>query len=547
MEALKRQVSRAYRRLLFQNFLRLIPWCWTATLAMALVLICIDKFWPMGVLAWQWGAGALAAGVLAGLIGVSWSRKGPMDAAIELDKRFGLKERVSSTLSLDPTELETDAGKALVDDAVKRVSKLHVPDQFAVQVNGWSLLPLLPAGLAAAVALYIAPIGNTKLAETKAQQVAKQQVQAEAAKLQQKLAERRKIAEERGLKDLEKLFAEMEKGTKDINKAPDANPKESMAKLNDLAEQLEKKRTQMGGLEEMKQQLDKQLKGMNQGPGEKFAKSLKNGDFKQAIQEIKKLQESLKSGELNDEQKAQLAEQLQKMEQKLNELAQANKDLQQQLKKQIEQKKAAGEMQEADKLQQQLSKLQQQDQNMQKMQEMAQKMGEMAQCLQQGNSEKCAQLMEAVQAQMAEVAQQAEEMEMLEQAMAQIEDAKQAMAVAEQMMDGGMGGDEFGMGDAEFGDPGMGLGRGQGRGDRPEEEDDTGFYDSTVKQKVGRGSVQIQDFVEGPNVKGDAIQQVETEFQEAKKQSGDPLTGVRLPRDYRDHTKGYFDALREGK
>ena len=33
----------------------------------------------------------------------------------------------------------------------------------------------------------------------------------------------------------------------------------------------------------------------------------------------------------------------------------------------------------------------------------------------------------------------------------------------------------------------------------------------------------------------------------AKAEAADPLTGQRLPREYRDHARKYFDAIREGK
>jgi len=51
----------------------------------------------------------------------------------------------------------------------------------------------------------------------------------------------------------------------------------------------------------------------------------------------------------------------------------------------------------------------------------------------------------------------------------------------------------------------------------------------------------------GPNAKGQAIEEIKSQVESAKKESSDPLTGQRLPRQQRDHVQQYFDAFRDGK
>ena len=51
--------------------------------------------------------------------------------------RFGLKERVSSTLALSPEERESAAGQALVADAVRRVEQIEVSERFGVTFSRW--------------------------------------------------------------------------------------------------------------------------------------------------------------------------------------------------------------------------------------------------------------------------------------------------------------------------------------------------------------------------------------------------------------------------
>ena len=51
-------------------------------------------------------------------------------AAIEIDLRHRLKERVSSSLALSPSDQVTETGLALVKDAVRSIERLDVGQQF---------------------------------------------------------------------------------------------------------------------------------------------------------------------------------------------------------------------------------------------------------------------------------------------------------------------------------------------------------------------------------------------------------------------------------
>ena len=91
------------------------------------------------------------------------------------------------------------------------------------------------------------------------------------------------------------------------------------------------------------------------------------------------------------------------------------------------------------------------------------------------------------------------------------------------------------------------MGEGQGIGDRPEEETEVGFFDTKAPQKVGRGSASIVGEVDGPNVTGNAQQEVQEVLESAESRSVDPLTDQRMPRGHRSHAREYFDRLREGR
>ena len=112
MDELRRQVRRAQRRLALQRLAGALGWCWFVGLLAAAVLIAVDKFHSLGVASWVWAAGALGVGLLAALAWAIWTWRKPLDAAIEIDRRYHLKERVSSTLAMPADLRATEAGRA---------------------------------------------------------------------------------------------------------------------------------------------------------------------------------------------------------------------------------------------------------------------------------------------------------------------------------------------------------------------------------------------------------------------------------------------------
>jgi hypothetical protein len=531
MSELEKQVRRAYRRLGFQRFLRVLGWCWFGTLLAALGAMGVDKFYPLGVPAGGWAAGALGLGLVVAVVWMLATRRGPLGAAIEIDRRFGLKERVSSTLAMAAEERETEAGQALLHDAIRRVGRIDVASRFAVTPGKQVLLPLLPGLLAVLVSL-IPPMAENP-AEAKADALkAKQQVEQSAKKLREKLAERQKKAQEKGLKDAEELFKKLEQGTRDMAKGQ-TERKKALATLNDLSRQLQQRRSELG-TDKIKQELD-QLKNIDRGPADKFAKAVREGDFKKAAEELGAIKKELAGSNLDEKQKQQLAGQLEQVQEKLKNLAQANQAAQKDLQNRIGQLRQAGQLAEASKLEEQLSKLLQQGPQMKQLDEVANKLGQCAQCLRDGQLDAAADALGQLQA---NLQQQLGEMEMLNEAMEQLRQARNQMNCPQC---GGAGCE------ACQGPPGMGMGAGRGQGPRPEAEDETAMYESQVRQKPGEGAAVITELVEGPNVKGDAKEEIRQEYDAARRATTDPLTNRNIPRKHQAHVKEYFNRFREGE
>lgn len=550
MEKLQRQVRSAHLRLTLQGLMRALTWCWFGTLSIAALLVGIDKAWPLGVEPWVIGVVALAVGLLVATIWTLATRRSRLEAAIEIDRRFGLKERVSSTLALSPVELATPAGKALAQDAMKRVESLHVPEKFGVRLSRWASLPLIPAVVAFAIAYFVNPVArdNKVNATTQAAQQ-KKQVKESAKALKKKIAKQREDAEKKGLKDAEEIFKKLEKGTKDLTEAKDTDRQKAMIKLNDLAQDLEKRRQQLGMNDKLKEQLN-QLKDLREGPADKMADALKKGDLGAAMKEMKKLKDAMNNGKMDNDAKQKLTKQLDEMQKKLSQMADQHERQKEELTRKIAEKRAAGQKDEAEKLEQQLSKMSKQDSQAKQMKSLSKKLGQCAKAMQQGDQAGAAKAMDALKDQLNEMRQEMDEAEMLDAALDEIADAKDAMNCKDcggkgcENCNGQMGRNGKGSGKKKGG---KGMGKGRGEGDRPEEETPTGEYVTNVKQKYGKGSAVVTDLVDGPNIKGQVEQEIQTQFEDAKAQDADPTAEQALPRNIRDHAKEYFDALREGE
>ena len=540
MEELYKQVRRAKTRLAMQRFVLALGWCLAATLSAAAMLILLGKFWPLGVPDGVWGLAALATGGLAAAVWSLATTPGGIDAAMEIDRRFGLKERVSSTLALSAEERQTEIGRALVEDAVRRVKRVDVAEEMKVRPSRRLLYPLLPALVALCIATFISPAAAEKNTTAEDDRAAvKKQVKKSARTLQKKFAKKRLMAKQKGLKEAEDVFKLLEQGARKLGDKSEADRQKALLKLNDLSKQLKKRRQKQGGAEKVKQQLAK-LKGFKQGPADKFARAIRRGDFKKAMDELDKLKEQLKAGKLDKKKQQQLAQQLDQMRKKVQKMAEKQKAAQKDLQKKIDQLRKDGKAEEANKLEEQLDKLRRQMPQMELLQKMARQMQECSKCLKDGNAKDAAEALAGAGESLESLQKQLDELEMLDEAMDQLEQCRNSMN-CKQCQGAGCG---MCQGEGK----GDGLGKGQGRGDRPEEEHNTAFRDSQVRQKVGKGSMTIEGFVDGPNKKGQVGEEIKKQLDAAKHRDTDPLTGQRIPRKHRESVNGYFSRLRgEGK
>ncbi|MEK6247029.1 MAG: hypothetical protein N2C12_02550 [Planctomycetales bacterium] len=558
MEKLYQQVDAARRRLNIQRFLGYLPWCWFAALALAAVAILVRQWLPANLDRWTWNvswlSGAMVVGLVAAVIGTVLNRHQALEAAIEVDRRFGLRERVSSSLSLSESERATEAGSAVVNDAVRRVDRLNINERFGVQIGRKILLPIIPAAIAFLLAFLISDQGVVDEVQASTSTKEEREQVKKANALLRKKINRLKRKATKGLDEADKnLFEEIEQKLQEAEKNNKGDRKQAMMNLNKLADTLQKKmRGKRGGSNDLRNQL-KKMKNLTKGPADKLAKAIKDGKMNAAMDEIKQLQQQLANNNMTDKQKKELAEQLEQMKQKMQNIADAHQQAMNDLKQQIEQAKQSGDLAKAGDLQDALSKLQQQQPQMDQLSQMANKLGKAAKAMEQGDNSAAQQSLSELSDKMGQMQNDMDQLADLETALDEISQTKNAMNCKQcqgqgcSKCQGGQGnkpGQSLAQGQGKGqGKPGVGLGEGQGEGGRPLNENDTSAYDARVRAKIGRGKGVITGQAGGPNSKGKVRDTIQSEFESQEGGRVDPLTNQRLPKSHQRIVKEYRKAL----
>jgi hypothetical protein len=555
MDQLRKQVARARRRLVTEQFLTRLIWCLLAALTLTAIAIAVPRVIAIDGLPEKWDNIWLIGGLAGAFVfATGWtilSNRSPLDAAIEIDRRFDLRERIASSLSLSPEEQSSEAGRAVVNDALRAVKRIEVDEKFRVKIGRRALWPLVPAAIVFVLVAFVdyRPAASS-IARVEAAKDA-EQTKNSLESLRKKMEEqRKKLAEDKNLKAADDLFKQVEQGTKELSQKEKLNPSQAHVKLNDLTRQLEERKQKLGGENGIKEQLNK-MKDLGAGPADKAAQAMKQGDWNKALQEIDKLAKDLRENKLDKAAQEKLEKQLQKLKEKLEAAAQAHQQAMNDLKKQIDQLKKQGNLAKAGELQQKLDELKKQQPQMDRMQKLANQLAQAQKGLQQGDGKKAADALAQMAGELGQMQKEMDELKVLDAALANMEMAKDAMMCKNcngkgcEQCQGNMFANQNGKN--MNGKPGMGMGQGPGIGPRPEDRGVTNTRDSQVRQNSRKGAATFDGLVEGPNIKGDVVQSIQQEMAMKGAEPADPLTSDRLPEARREHARQYFDLLREGK
>ncbi|GAC1449948.1 MAG: hypothetical protein NVSMB9_34100 [Isosphaeraceae bacterium] len=542
MSELDRPIGRVWRRMRFQRFLSALIWTWAAALGLVAITIAVEKVGGFRIPAPSWIPFVLVGGlgiVVALLIAVV-SGPSRLDAAVAIDRSFHLHERLSTALTLPADLRETSAGRAVLSDTMAQLAALDVRSAFSPALPRRAWVALIPAALA--MALVLIPWDPSTTAQARSMKGRDTKALMEQTKaLGKKIASQRKEIEKTKFPEADKLLAQIEKLTEELAKAPPAGKDKALIELNKMTDALKDRQKQLGSPEQINRQLA-QLKDIaNQGPADQFAKNLAKGDFLKAANELKRLQEKLKSGKLTEAEKTTLKEQLGEMSKQLQKLANLEER-----KKQLEEAKKQGGLSQR-QFEQEMAKLNEQAKNLQKLSQMAAKLGEAQEALQKGDMKKAAQSLGMSEKQLSEMARNLQELQALDGALADLQDTKNGMTgdgmnMLGEAVDGNL------LGSGQRGNSQNTMNRGQGQGDRAEAPDKTSQYTTRVKQQFGKGKA-IADGTAPPNtpVKGRSFIDVQGEMATVTGNAADALSNQKVPRNIEKHVRGYFDQINKGK
>lgn len=586
MTVIQRQVRSAKHRLWLNRWLRLWGW-WllAATLAWTVAWL-VDRLFAFHLpMAWS-ALGGLAASLAGSVLCLVVTREHDPVAAAALDQAAGLKERVSTGLHVwnssdDPFAL------AVVADAQHAVTGL----------SARKFIPLRwPRSLSfSAAILFIALVSLTlpefdvlrkkeARAANEAQLAALNRVRSVVAKPVSAL---QKIAESNPDPEIDKEIKAMQDALKKDGD-PNVVRREAAKSLDRLEDALKNKADadRFKALGETKKRL-KQLGDASDPKGElsKLIEAMSSGDFKEAQEQVKKVQEQLakhaRDPQADPEKVARMKKQLEELSNKLQKASEdkqseremknaglsenemkrvldtlAKKDPQQLeklAKEMAERLKEKGMTQE--QMEKLLNKIQERQQAGKQCQTMAEKMSGAARQLEKGDTE-------AAQDQLGEAEQMLSEMEQMEQAMnelegqmAQLDQARSELndASDEEPQDDLQCKQCNGSGFRKDGSPcphcqGSGQG-GRGRGMGPRDRNDNvqvGFENKKEMTQQGKGgSIISQQFVKGRPLKNQSETELFDAARAAEIDATDSLDRERIPRAYRRGVRTYFDRLGE--
>jgi hypothetical protein len=542
---LEKPIGRVFRRLRVQRFLSAFVWALAGWLAAATVVLAVDKLaTPLPGPDWLPFAIAGGGAFLVALFVAIFSGPSRVDAAVAIDRAFGLNERLSTTLTLPEDMKATPAGRALMTDTLKHVADLDVADRFGLKMPRRAWAPLIPAALACLFvfapewAQKIVKANSSSSTETK---IDREIVSKKSEALKDKIAAQRKDMDKAKFAEADKLLAEVEKAANELAKAPPAEKDKAMMALNKLTEAVKDRQRALGSPEQMNRQLQglKEANGSD-GPASEFMKDLAKGNFDKAAKDLKKLQEKMAAGKMTEPEKKALKEQLQSMSKQLQQMANLDER-----KKQLDKAKQSGNLSQ-EQYNKEMQKLDQQKQNLQNLQKLAEQLNKAGEQMSKGDMKKAAEQLGMSQKEMEQMAQQMQELQSLDSALADLQDAKDGMNGSDKLNQFGEGMDQFNMGKNQNR---MGRGgRGQGQGARPEAEDDVAMYSTKSKGQVGKGKAVLEGFAPpSKQVKGQSIIPIQGEAPTTEGNASDALSNQKVPRSVEKHVRSYMDQLNKGQ
>jgi hypothetical protein len=569
---LDRQIYRVRRRLFLQQLLVYLAWSWVGALVVASVWFLVQPLLiqdPPVWLRWTVLGGCLGVTAIGSVLLAVFKAPSALTAALSLDERFQLRERVTTSLTLPADMANSPAGQALFADVQRRLDPVRVGDRFPLKLPMTAYF--VPAGAAAIalITLFYNPTINPVNASTEGGEKLKvsEENKTEIQKKLDKLRERKPNEPRAKSEELARIEAELDKMAK---KPPETKEEANdlLTKMTEMEDKIKQAQKDHNDKDEARREAMKQIdrvmnKKDKEGPANDLRKALEKNDLKKAEDELDKLSQQLQNGDkadklkkkledpnlskeerektqqqldklkdqgLTKEQKDQLKDQLGDMKDKLERLARKQEEEKQELKD----KKDKGEIddEQLKKEMDQLEKGKLSDKDLQDLKDLANKLGECQECMKKGKDGEAGKKLEELADELDRLDKDADgECKALKKKLQELQEAKKAVCE--------------GTGNCE-GDKDWAKGGGRATGQRPLGPDDTtGSEVKRERSQMDIKGVRVVDHVPGQGMKSPKSQEeLREDIKRASQDAPEAIDRMRLPKSAGDMTKGYFDKLR---
>jgi len=306
-------VAQARRRLTLAIALRVWPWSASIALGCGAALVAGAKSAGSEL---SWPLVLVATTGCAAVVTAAWSllRRPSFDAAaIEFDRRCRLQERVATALA---TRVDV-----VVYDALRRIADLDLAASFPYAWNVRSRWPL-----ACAVALFAAAAAWPAARDAGSMRNVPDAEEAEAVRsglssLEKMLARRREEALALSSLEAAAILERLREQARAMQAS--ANPparREAMFELNDMAEELARRRDELSAGDRLRREL-RAGGGAATSGDDAFTKALRQGEFTGAAEAMEQLSRDLARPNVVAAEREKLAERLEEWSDQLERLA----------------------------------------------------------------------------------------------------------------------------------------------------------------------------------------------------------------------------------
>lgn len=552
-QQVERSVRKVRRRLILGRAINGVVRIALVSLAVGLVWILAEPWVYPEAPAWaRWAVvgGFAALGVIAGLVRLLRTAPTSETAALELDHRFGLKERVTTVLSLPGSEVNSPAGQAILADAQTSLASLPIASKFPVRPRAEAaFVPVMMAAVALAVIFYQPDTGmasSTNDANGAGDAANLNPTNPDGSlKPVAKFSRPRPPEMDRPKsKDLEELEEELDRVTEKWSRESADNPakaREKVTELTQLEDKLKKfndeKFEKLANLEKQLQQLNRLQddKEFADGPMKELNEALAKGDLKKAQDEVDELKKKAKENKLDQQDLERLDKQMEKMKEELRRQAE-DKEKEQKLKDMID--KAKSEGRDAESLERELEQLQQEmKQSSEAMSQMAERMQKMQQAIKKGDMEDLAEQLDQLAGDLKGMESELQDLEDASEYLQRLKDELKKACKACEECEG-----EMKRGERKDFAKGRGIGEGEREIDRnaktssDRDERIRGLFDPRGRKGFG-GTTR------GPAFTKRSAVELGEEIKQAVQEAPAAIDTQRLPRDAQESVREYFQKL----